>query len=796
MSTISRGRYLPQRKIAGRTIRASKSRIRRMTIKASEHQIPSFMELSGTVEIEASAQLENGQVLSGGERFLLLANSGKPMELEGFFDPVVIDLAGAKFDKAKTAIIADHNTSLRIGHTIEQKIVAAGTTAKVGSKTLTGPMIAAVGVRSSKMAIAQGFIDDSKEGFPFQVSVGAKIQDGYFVAEGEVANVNGRNWKGPLIVASKTLIRELTITVLGADNDTATIAARTKLSKESAMDPFEKWLEEMKLDIEAMSEDSKVALKAQYDKLQSIPAPPKRKIKAKAPAADPEDEEDDDEEDLVSRKKKKFVRASADSHYQSALADEEVRIDEIRATALRFDHVKEVEVDGKKMTMSKLKAHAIREKWTADQLELYARRAEYPEPGAVPAIHSKDSKLEAKILEAALLKTTGLCAMGVNKNTGTKYGYEAYFDEKTLEASDEKKYQQINSISKLFDLQIRAAGKHPTSIDKEELFAQAHDAWHGIRASGFSTLSVTNVLENVMHKTAMASFNAMEGIWRFVCGRRPLNDFKPHALYQLDYNGSYRKVAADGELKHISLVDSKKTISAETYGAMITIDRKTRRDDDLGIITSKASGLGVLGAQRVEESVWVLILSNPSSFFASGNNNLISGGSSALSTTSLETARQKFRDQVVNGKPIGVSPTILITGTTLINTAENLWTLGNGNGVQLGYGNTDTGLVFVNNPHKGLYRPYNTPYLNNTAVLDQDGRAISGQSSTQWYLSAPPDSPQGSGVVIGFLDGRETPYFDKSETQFSIPGGLQFRSYFDWGLAMHLYQLLLKSAGA
>ena len=266
--------------------------------------------------------------------------------------------------------------------------------------------------------------------------------------------------------------------------------------------------------------------------------------------------------------------------------------------------------------------------------------------------------------------------------------------------------------------------------------------------------------------------------------------------YQLDFNGHYRKVATDGELKHVSLVDSKKTISAETYGAMITIDRKTRRNDDLGIITAKASGLGVLGAERVEESVFVLLLSNPSSFFAAGNNNLITGGTTNLSVTSLETARQKFRDQTVNGKPVGVSPTILLTGTTLITTAENLWTLQGGTQLTLGGSNTDTGLVFLNNPHKGLYRPYNSPYLNNTAVLDQDGRAISGQTSTQWYLFAPPSSPQGSALVIGFLDGRETPFFDQEETQFNIPGGISFRSYFDWGVAMHMTQLALKSAGA
>ncbi len=111
------------------------------------------------------------------------------------------------------------------------------------------------------------------------------------------------------------------------------------------------------------------------------------------------------------------------------------------------------------------------------------------------------------------------------------------------------------------------------------------------------------------------------------------------------------------------MTDTKKTLQAETYGAMIAVDRKTQKDDDLGLITDKARSIGGLGALRVDEAVMVLLLSNPSSFFATGNGNLISGATTALSIASLQTAQQKFRDQLINGKPISVSPSILLVGT-------------------------------------------------------------------------------------------------------------------------------------
>jgi hypothetical protein len=102
----------------------------------------------------------------------------------------------------------------------------------------------------------------------------------------------------------------------------------------------------------------------------------------------------------------------------------------------------------------------------------------------------------------------------------------------------------------------------------------------------------------------------------------------------------------------------------------------------------------------------------------------------------------------------------------------------------------------VNNQFVGLYRPVISPYLNNTSITDQDGKPITGQSDTQWYLFANPGAPQGSALVVGFLNGRTTPFFDEAETSFSVPGGIQMRSYYDFGVAMHVPQMSLKATGA
>lgn len=743
-------------------------------IQANAKRIPGELNTVGGGTLEMLAT--EGDANSGPARFTLLANTGRPMELTGFMDPVIIDLAGASFDKGTTPVLADHDISRRIGHSTEQIIVPAGGTATLNGKQITGPVIAAVGVASSTMGIAKGFVDDARNGFPFQVSVGARIVKGRFIAEGETVQVNGNTYKGPLILSTKTLIRELSVTVLGADNKTSAKLAASEKAGATGMD-FEAFVKSLGLDPTAINDDQRTKLENHH----------KAHLKATAsPASPPVNPPADDDDDARMAKRREIEAA------------EVVRVDGIRAAATNYSGIQgKVKLDdGKELTLSELQAHAIKEGWDTNRMELVCLRAERNQ-GTVPVgskgfiVPNRDIKADA--LQASILRYYGMPNRAKNPITGREYGLEVDFKPEVLEASHGKEYRFGGGIESLLMMQIHAAGKgyHSTDRHSSDFWATAVDAYNAIRASGFSTLNIPNVLENVMHKAAVMSFEAVETVWRFFCGRRTLNDFRAHNLYRLTTDGRYRQVAQDGELKHISLTDEKKSLSADTFGAMITIDRKTRRNDDLGVVIDQARGIGTLGAQRVEESFFVLLLANPGSFFAAGNDNLLTGAGSALDVDSLEDARELFRNQTKNGLPVGVSPRRLLLPTTLETTGNRLWAEER----LAATGDTDA-LVFFNNPHKGLYRPYVSGYINNTDITDQDFAAISGQSDTQWYLFADPDSPQGAAVYIGFLDGRDQPFFDEAETQFNVPGGLQFRSYFDWGVAMGFEEMAVKSAGA
>ena len=86
-----------------------------------------------------------------------------------------------------------------------------------------------------------------------------------------------------------------------------------------------------------------------------------------------------------------------------------------------------------------------------------------------------------------------------------------------------------------------------------------------------------------------------------------------------------------------------------------------------------------------------------------------------------------------------------------------------------------------------------SPYLNNTAIRDQDGKAITGQSDTGWYLFADPMVRAAIGVA--FLNGQRLPTIESSETEFQTLG-MQWRGYLDFGVAFEDPTAAEKNAGA
>jgi hypothetical protein len=111
----------------------------------------------------------------------------------------------------------------------------------------------------------------------------------------------------------------------------------------------------------------------------------------------------------------------------------------------------------------------------------------------------------------------------------------------------------------------------------------------------------------------------------------------------------------------------------------------------------------------------------------------------------------------------------LLVPPTLLTLAEQLYN--DRQVIATGVGNSKA-LTLAGNPNAGKYKPLTSVYLEDSGMT--------GYSATDYYLL---DDPMNAATMqVVFLDGRQTPIVESSEAEFNTLG-IQFRSYFDFGVA-------------
>lgn len=736
--------------------RAAASRARHAKpIKASAPAKPrGSISLSAPLTIRASA---DGQAPP---RFDMLAWSGEPLLLWNFDFPVVLDLTGLQSSQ-QIPLLYEHcpDTDRVLGQS--------------DSVTVSGGQILAAGIVTVKddpalpdkdLTDAQRILRLSRNGQAWQASVGAIPERADFVPKGTATKVNGRSYEGPIYVArGRIILREITVCSLGADGKTST------LIRGSNMPPtFSEWML------------ANGFVEGDLDEMQI--ANLKRLYRIEFPNADPDNPDSNTpapsaDDPPVNATGRNPLPIQASGHqpthtpapnvdpvvaYRRRIVAEDERIDGIRQICASFNNPSiEVEENGQKRTVN-LQIHATANGWDVTRTRLEARVASRPNP---EPISNNTGPEVAKIVEAALCISAGLDPKKLEK--------KGWFDQKTIDAAVSKEYRS-ESIASLSGRVIQAAGRHvrPGKIT-DDFIREALISQRIIQASGFTSVSLT-MLANVANKALISAYDAVEVTWPLFCAVRSHSDFKTVTRYRLDSTGAFKKVGPDGELKHIGLTNASYTNQLATFGAIVALTRQMWLNDDLGGFAELPGMLGRLGALRIEEAVYTLLLANTGSFFHADNRNLATGGSSALGIDSLTALKQKFQDQVdSNGKPILSTPKVALAGTAL---GETLRLLANEAAIIAG---TSTAKQPAKNPHAGTVTPVVSPYVSNTSIKDQDGAAITGQSSTLWYLFADPAVRAAIGVA--FLNGQRMPIIESSDTEFDTLG-LQWRAYSDFGV--------------
>ena len=148
--------------------------------------------------------------------FEMVAYTGAAIRQGWSRTPIVVDLEGMTAGQS-TPILYAHGKELPLLDSVIGK--STGNTNDGKQLTLAGDLIAGEPASDKLIRLA-------KAGVPLQASIGADALSFENVPAGTTVTVNGRDFVGPISVARRTMLREVSVVLFGADaNTSAAIAA-------------------------------------------------------------------------------------------------------------------------------------------------------------------------------------------------------------------------------------------------------------------------------------------------------------------------------------------------------------------------------------------------------------------------------------------------------------------------------------------------------------------------------------------------------------------------------------------
>lgn len=557
---------------------------------------------------------------------------------------MVIDLSGMQFAPQIPLMYSHYNDpSGKLGEVV----------AKVSDNQLFVD-----GVITSQSDVAKQIVADGKLS-KWQLSVGANILAQRFVDEGEKAVVNGIEFKGPIYVVSKSLLREVSVVAIGADKGASMeITASLDMSELHVTNPITQGEKEMN------GENKDAVNAASQTGGENKPAT----IEAANVSA--------------SELNAKAIAEAAEKASAEAIKAERQRVAEIHDIC-RGD-------------CPDIQAKAEAEGWSVERTRkevLDFVRANRPQIG--PNVSTgKEKSVEKNQIECALCMRLGIGEDKLLKS----------YNEATVEAA-----QEISDISlkEVVHECMRIDGKTPTrSVGMNN---------DDIRA-GFSTVSLPGILGNVANKVMMKSYEALSPAAFRLCSVGSLTDFKESNRYRLTDMGNLEPIAADGEIKEGGLTEEHAKNKIDTYGKKFCLTRKMIVDDDLDAFAKIPAMMGQRAAKLIDQLFFTRLVANPTqddgvALFHSNHHNLIPS-SGTFGKSSLEAAIQLFENQTdADGQPIAVTPRKLLVPTSLKFAAKELLH----SALMVAAGSTDALKPAYNVLSDENLEIVSSPYLANTA---------------------------------------------------------------------------------
>lgn len=326
--------------------------------------------------------------------------------------------------------------------------------------------------------------------------------------------------------------------------------------------------------------------------------------------------------------------------------------------------------------------------------------------------------------------------------------------------------RNISAAPRRRDPRYMASLAEAALLIQEGIGGNRHAAYRLQEAMTTSDFPV--LFADILDRQLLADYQQVVPNWRQFARAGTVRDFRQVKRFAVDGGlGLLTDVAEKTEYPEDKLPDASPfTYAVTKKGKRFQLTWETLINDDLGVMTRLPRNLAT-SARNSEEvfavKLFVTSAGPNSTFFASGNGNLLTGNPT-LSITALQAAFTALSAQKdSDGNPIMVETAVLlvppaleVVANNIINATQILAALGGGPG-------TGTDQLTVANWLRNKVTVVVNPWL---PIIDTT------HGSTAWYLLQGPGGMGRPISEIGFLRGYDAPQlFMKDPDAVRIGGG-------------------------
>lgn len=347
------------------------------------------------------------------------------------------------------------------------------------------------------------------------------------------------------------------------------------------------------------------------------------------------------------------------------------------------------------------------------------------------------------------------------------------------------------------DFGFSVPGENPYGlVGRPILLFEGYKEWNGseqaeqLREAAHTTSDFATYLSGVIRKRFMDVYGSRTTDWSRYAMKQSLADFREDTLVGLTEFSDLLEVEEENEYKYGTVGEMEgPAVQLRTFGRLLQVSRKLLINDDLGRLSRLPAAMARAAARTLEQDVLDVLVNNATAYdgvamFHASHGNL---GSTALSESALQARILALLAQTnQNGDPLDIDMASieLIVPTGLMFTARRIINSAIVEQTSAGVGTA--------NVMKDAVRLHVEPKFT-----DQ----------TDWYLQSRIVGSDMAPVIVGFLNGKETPDVLQKTTVQQLGGGafdpyalevdsIDFKVRHDWGVSAGEWRLVDKSVVA